>query len=133
MYPFKEPIDEISYFGSDLLPAILRTLVTTGFTVATMFMLSPALTLAILPLVPAFLIARQHFRRRLTVDSDYRPGRPGVMERISGGTSFFGDRRYNYWDNRNARSEGPSSIWRDQFGHSKGYSEVGSGSRWAVP
>ena len=35
-----------------------------------MFMLSPALTLAILPLVPTFLIARQHFRRRLTVDSD---------------------------------------------------------------
>jgi len=48
MYPFKEPIEEVSYFGSDLLPAILRTLVTTGFTIATMFMLSPALTLAIL-------------------------------------------------------------------------------------
>ena len=70
MYPFKEPIDEISYFGSDLLPAILRTLLTTCFTVVTMFTLSPALTLAILPLVPAFLIARQHFRRRLAVDSD---------------------------------------------------------------
>jgi len=70
MYPFKEPIDEVSYFGSDLLPAIVRTLVTTGFTIATMFMLSPALTLAILPLVSTFLIARQHFRRRLTVDSD---------------------------------------------------------------
>jgi len=71
MYPFKEPIEEVSYFGSDLLPAILRTLVTTGFMIATMFMLSPALTLAILPLVPAFLIARQHFRRRLSVDSDF--------------------------------------------------------------
>jgi ABC-type multidrug transport system fused ATPase/permease subunit len=70
MYPFKEPIDEISYFGSDLLPAILRAILTTGFTVATMLMLSPALTLVILPLVPAFLVARQHFRRRLTVDSD---------------------------------------------------------------
>jgi len=26
MYPLKEPIEEIAYFGSDLLPAILRTL-----------------------------------------------------------------------------------------------------------
>jgi ABC-type multidrug transport system fused ATPase/permease subunit len=35
-----------------------------------MFMLSPALTLVVLPLVPVFLITRQHFRRRLAVDSD---------------------------------------------------------------
>lgn len=70
VYPFREPIDEISYFGSDLLPAVLRMFLTTGFTIATMLTLSPALTAAILPLVPAFLVARQHFRRRLTVDSD---------------------------------------------------------------
>ena len=70
IYPFKEPIEEISYFGSDLLPAILRTLLTTCFTLTTMFLLSPALTLAVLPLVPIFLITRQHFRRRLTVDAD---------------------------------------------------------------
>ena len=70
LYPFQEPIDEISYFGSDLLPAILRAILTTGSTVATMFVLSPALTVAILPLIPAFLLARQHFRRRLTADSD---------------------------------------------------------------
>ncbi len=70
VYPFREPIDEISYFGSDLLPAVLRMFLTTGFTIATMFTLSPALTVAILPLVPAFLIARQRFRRRLTFDSD---------------------------------------------------------------
>ena len=71
MYPFKEPIDEISYFGSDLLPAILRALLTTGFTVTTMFVLNPGLTFALLPLLPAFLMARQHFRRKLTTDSDF--------------------------------------------------------------
>jgi ABC-type multidrug transport system fused ATPase/permease subunit len=43
---------------------------TTIFTVVTMFVLSPVLTLAILPLVPLFLVARQHFRTKLTVDSD---------------------------------------------------------------
>ena len=44
MYPLKEPIDEISYFGSDLLPAILRMLLTTAFTLAAMSALSPVLT-----------------------------------------------------------------------------------------
>lgn len=70
IYPFNEPVDEIAYFGSDLLPAILRVLLTTGLTFATMVMLSPTLTLAVFPLVPIFLVTRQHFRKRLAVDSD---------------------------------------------------------------
>lgn len=70
IYPFREPIDEISYFGSDLIPAILRTLLTICFTLATMFALSPALTVVVVPLIPIFLIARQHFRSKLTADSD---------------------------------------------------------------
>lgn len=70
MYPLKEPIEEVAYFGSDLLPAILRMCLTTGFTVVTMLVLSPVLTFAILPLIPLFLIARQHFRRKLSTDSD---------------------------------------------------------------
>lgn len=70
MYPLKEPIEEVAYFGSDLLPSILRMCLTTAFTVVTMFVLSPVLTLAILPLVPLFLIARQHFRMKLSTDSD---------------------------------------------------------------
>jgi ABC-type multidrug transport system fused ATPase/permease subunit len=69
-YPFKGPIEEISYFGSDLIPAILRTLLTTCFTLTTMFALSPTLTLSIVPFIPVFLIARQYFRKRLAVDSD---------------------------------------------------------------
>ena len=39
MYPLKEPVEEIASFGSDLLPAILRSLLTTCFTVAAMFAL----------------------------------------------------------------------------------------------
>ena len=70
MYPLKEPIEEVSYFGSDLLPAILRMFLTASFTLATMFVLSPVLTLAVLPLVPVFLVARQHFRRRLATNAD---------------------------------------------------------------
>jgi ATP-binding cassette, subfamily B, bacterial len=70
MYPLKEPIEEVAYFGSDLLPSILRMCLTTTFTVVTMFVLSPVLTLAVLPLVPLFLVARQHFRMKLSTDSD---------------------------------------------------------------
>ena len=70
IYPLREPIDEIAYFGSDLVPAILRTLLTTGFTLATMFTLSPVLTVVIVPFIPVFLLARQHFRNQLAATSD---------------------------------------------------------------
>ena len=70
MYPLKEPIEEISYFGSDLLPAILRMLLTTAFTLAAMSALSPVLTLTVLPLIPVFLVTRQYFRRKLATDAD---------------------------------------------------------------
>ena len=70
MYPLKEPIEEISYFGSDLLPAILRMMLTTVFTLAAMSALSPLLTLTVLPLVPVFLVTRHYFRRKLATDSD---------------------------------------------------------------
>ena len=70
LHPFKEPIDEISYLGSDLVPAILRMLLTTAFTLIAMFALSPLLTLSVLPLVPAFLVVRQYFHNKITSDSD---------------------------------------------------------------
>jgi ABC-type multidrug transport system fused ATPase/permease subunit len=70
VYPLKEPIDEISYFGSDLLPAVLRMLLATGLTLTAMCSLSPLLTLAVLPLIPVFLVMRQHFRRKLVSDAD---------------------------------------------------------------
>ena len=70
VYPLREPIEEIAYFGSDLVPAILRTLLTTGFTLATMLILSPGLTVLVAPLIPVFLLTRQHFRSKLARDSD---------------------------------------------------------------
>jgi ABC-type multidrug transport system fused ATPase/permease subunit len=70
IYPLREPIDEIAYFGSDLVPAILRTVLTTGFTLATMLALSARLTILVVPFIPVFLITRQYFRRKLSRDSD---------------------------------------------------------------
>jgi ABC-type multidrug transport system fused ATPase/permease subunit len=65
VYPLQEPIEEIAYFGSDLLPAILRTLLATMLTLGTMLTLNAGMTLAVLPLIPVFLLARRHFRERL--------------------------------------------------------------------
>jgi ABC-type multidrug transport system fused ATPase/permease subunit len=70
MYPLKEPIDEISYFGSDLLPAILRMLLTTAFTLTAMSALSPVLTLTVFPLIPIFLVTRQYFRKKIATAAD---------------------------------------------------------------
>ncbi|HKB97608.1 MAG TPA: ABC transporter ATP-binding protein [Terriglobales bacterium] len=64
MYPLKEPIDELAYFGSDLLPSILRTLMATMLTLGTMVILDARMTLAVLPLIPVFLLTRKHFRGR---------------------------------------------------------------------
>jgi len=65
MYPLKEPIDELAYFGSDLLPSILRTLMATMLTLGTMAILDARMTLAVLPLIPVFLLTRKQFRGRL--------------------------------------------------------------------
>jgi ABC-type multidrug transport system fused ATPase/permease subunit len=70
MYPLKDPIDEISFLGSDLVPAILRTLLATVLTLATMLILNPRMTLAVLPLIPVFVLTRKHFRNRLERDSE---------------------------------------------------------------
>jgi len=70
MYPLKDPIDEISFLGSDLVPSILRTLLATVLTLGTMLILNPRMTLAVLPLIPVFLLTRKHFRNRLGRDSD---------------------------------------------------------------
>jgi ABC-type multidrug transport system fused ATPase/permease subunit len=69
-YPFREPIDEIAYFGSELFPSILRTLLATLLTFSAMLALNPRMALAIVPLIPAFLFARHYFRRRLESDAD---------------------------------------------------------------
>lgn len=70
IYPLKEPVEEIAYFGSDLLPSILRMLLTSAFTITAMCSLSSALTFTILPLIPVFLVTRQHFRGKLAAEAD---------------------------------------------------------------
>lgn len=70
LYPLGTPVDEISYFGSDLFPVLLRTLVGTALTLAAMAALNFRLTLVVLPLLPAFLAVRGHFRQQLEKRAD---------------------------------------------------------------
>jgi ABC-type bacteriocin/lantibiotic exporter with double-glycine peptidase domain len=70
LYTLREPVEEIAYLGSDLFPGILRTVLSTVLTVFAMAALSPRLTIAVLPVVPIFLMTRHHFRRRLAQHSD---------------------------------------------------------------
>jgi ATP-binding cassette subfamily B protein len=70
LYPFEGPIDEISYFGSDLLPSILRAVIAAGVTLSAMTVLSPILTLIVIPIVPAFVILRHRYRRKIGQQAD---------------------------------------------------------------
>ena len=65
LYPFDAPIDEISYFGSDLLPSILRAVIAVGVTFSAMVALDAVLALAVIPLIPAFLFLRYRYRNRI--------------------------------------------------------------------
>src|SRR6266478_2740644 len=70
LYPFEGPIDEISYFGSDLLPSILRTVISAGLTLSAMAFLNAPLTLVVVPIIPAFLAVRHRYRKRIGRQAD---------------------------------------------------------------
>jgi len=70
LYVLREPIEEVAYFGSNLVPVILRTLLVTTFTLCAMVALNPRLTLLVLPAVPAFLVVRHRYRMLLARRSD---------------------------------------------------------------
>jgi ABC-type multidrug transport system fused ATPase/permease subunit len=70
-YLFKEPMEEIAQLGADLLPTVLRTTVLTISIVVTMLVLNTHLTVAVLPLVPIFLVLKQKYRSRLQAESDW--------------------------------------------------------------
>jgi ABC-type bacteriocin/lantibiotic exporter with double-glycine peptidase domain len=64
-YLFKEPMEEMAQLGADLLPSVLRTIVLTISIVVTMSSLNTHLTVAVLPLVPIFLVVKHRYRGRM--------------------------------------------------------------------
>jgi ABC-type multidrug transport system fused ATPase/permease subunit len=69
-YPLEAPIDEISYFGADLVPSILRAAIATGVTLSAMMLLNRRLTLVVIPVIPLFLVLRQRFRKKIGQEAD---------------------------------------------------------------
>jgi len=70
LYPFEGPVDDISYFGSDLLPSILRATISAGLTLSAMAALSRPLALIALPVIPAFMTIRRRYRRKMGERAD---------------------------------------------------------------
>lgn len=70
LYPFEAPIEEISYFGSDLVPSILRAAIATGVTLSAMTLLNRPLTLVVIPVIPLFLILRERYRKKIGREAD---------------------------------------------------------------
>jgi ABC-type bacteriocin/lantibiotic exporter with double-glycine peptidase domain len=69
-YLFASPLEEVSQIGSDVVPSILRLTLLAAAILGTMAYLNAPLTAVVLPLVPAFLVTRYHFRRRLHSAAD---------------------------------------------------------------
>ena len=70
LYPFEAPIDEISFFGSDLVPSLLRAATATAVAFSAMASLNPLLTVVIVPIIPAFLFLRHRCRNRMAGQAD---------------------------------------------------------------
>ena len=70
LYALREPVEEVAYFGSNLVPVMLRTLLVTTFTLCAMAALNARLTLLMLPAIPAFLAVRHRYRTLLECRSD---------------------------------------------------------------
>jgi ATP-binding cassette subfamily B protein len=83
LFPFKEPVEDIARLGSDLIPSVLHVFLVTGCTLGTMFILSPRLTLVVLPLVPIFVLIRRRFRQAIVHGSDL------VQIRLSAWSAFL--------------------------------------------
>ena len=84
MYPFKEPIEEIAGFGSDLIPTLLRMLLTAAFSLVAMSAMSLVLTVTVLPLIPLFVFLRQCSRRKLALYADAVQGKRLVWNNFLG-------------------------------------------------
>ncbi|HEY2974374.1 MAG TPA: ABC transporter ATP-binding protein [Pyrinomonadaceae bacterium] len=82
LYRLEQDIEKVSEIVSSFLPAALRVVVTSSLLLIAMFVLNFQLTCVVLPLIPAFILLRRHYGRRLRTYSD-------VAQEESGRTSSF--------------------------------------------
>lgn len=70
LHRLEQEVARVAEFGGEVVPFVLRTLVVTCASLVAMCILNFRLACLFLPLIPAFIITRQYFQRRLRHYSD---------------------------------------------------------------
>jgi ABC-type bacteriocin/lantibiotic exporter with double-glycine peptidase domain len=65
MFAVRDSVEELGSLSADFFPLVLRTMILSIFTVATMSHLSRQLTFLLLPLIPLFIVTIRYFKRNL--------------------------------------------------------------------
>jgi ABC-type bacteriocin/lantibiotic exporter with double-glycine peptidase domain len=72
-------VDQMGALSVEVIPSALRMATVFSLVMTTMLVLNYRLTLIVLPLVPAFVLIRQHFQQRLRHASDEVQQQSGMM------------------------------------------------------
>jgi ABC-type multidrug transport system fused ATPase/permease subunit len=83
LHRLEQEVARVAEFGGEVVPFVLRTLVVTVASLTAMCILNFRLACIFLPLIPAFIITRQYFQRRLRNYSD------SVQSQASAVSSFL--------------------------------------------
>lgn len=69
-YILRDAVEEISRFGSDLVPAALRFVLETACVAVAMFLINRWLALVLFPVLPLFYLVNRHYKSRLRAAAD---------------------------------------------------------------
>ncbi len=72
-------VDQIGTLSGEVIPSALRMVTVFSLVMTTMLVLNYRLTLIVLPLIPAFILIRRRFQRRLREASDVVQQQSGMM------------------------------------------------------
>jgi ABC-type bacteriocin/lantibiotic exporter with double-glycine peptidase domain len=72
-------VDQIGTLSGEVIPSALRMVTVFSLVMTTMLVLNYRLTLIVLPLIPAFILIRRRFQRRLREASDLVQQQSGMM------------------------------------------------------
>src|SRR5688572_29261476 len=70
LHRLQNDVDQVATLSGEVIPGALRVLTVFTLVMATMLVLNYRLTLAVLPLIPVFILVRRRFRDRLREASD---------------------------------------------------------------
>lgn len=69
-FRIEQDVSQIGELGTDFLVTTVRLMTVSGLTLIMMFILNPSLTVAMVPLIPPFVVLRRHYQKHLRTESD---------------------------------------------------------------